>query len=87
MRTTVTIDPDVDALLRKAMRERDISFKEALNQAVRDGLAARSSRGSRAYRLKTFKMGFRPEFPHEQALSLAAALEDEEIARKLSVRK
>lgn len=87
MRTTVTIDPDVEALLRKTMRERDISFKEALNQSVRDGLVGRSLRGSRKYRLKTFRMGFRPEFQLEQALSLAAALEDEEIARKLSVRK
>ncbi len=69
------------------MRERDISFKEALNQAARDGLVARSSRGSREYRLKTFRMGFRPEYPLEQALSLAAALEDEEIVRKLSIRK
>ena len=73
MRTTVTLDPDVEAILRKAMRKRDISFKEALNQAIRDGLMARPQLGSRPYRLKTFRMGFRPEFPLEQALSAAAA--------------
>lgn len=87
MRTTVTIDPDVEVLLRKVMRERSISFKEALNQAVRDGLVARSTARPRPYRLKTFRMGFRPELPLDKALSLAAALEDEEIARRLSVRK
>jgi hypothetical protein len=37
MRTTVTLDPDVERLLRDAMRERAISFKEALNEAARIG--------------------------------------------------
>ncbi|NOT39156.1 MAG: antitoxin [Alphaproteobacteria bacterium] len=38
-RTTVTLDPDVEQLLRDAMQRRRQSFKEALNQAVRNGLA------------------------------------------------
>lgn len=38
MRTTVTLDPDMERLIRDAMRERAISFKEALNEAVRIGL-------------------------------------------------
>src|SRR5664279_3623822 len=40
MRTTVTLDPDVVAALRAGMRQRGVSFKEALNSAVRAGLAA-----------------------------------------------
>jgi hypothetical protein len=87
MRTTVTLDPDVEALLRKLMRDRGLSFKAALNQAIRDGLMKPPSRTGRPYRLRTFHMGFRPEFRLDQALSLAASLEDDEIARKLSVRK
>ena len=87
MRTTVTIDPDVEALLRKAMRERGLSFKEALNGAIRSGLAPASGRAPRKYRLKTYRMGFRPEVPLDKALGLAAALEDEEIVWKLSLRK
>jgi hypothetical protein len=39
MRTTVTLDPDVEQLLRDAMQRRRQSFKEALNQAIRNGLA------------------------------------------------
>jgi hypothetical protein len=39
MRTTVTVDPDVEALLRQAMQESGQSFKTTLNQAVRRGLA------------------------------------------------
>ena len=39
MRTTVTLDADVEPLLRDAMHERRQSFKETLNQAIRAGLA------------------------------------------------
>ena len=45
MRTTVTLDPDVEALLRRAMRERGASFKQVLNDAVRDGPVARVRQG------------------------------------------
>jgi len=39
MRTTVTVDHDVEQLLREAMRQTGQSFKVILNQAVRKGLA------------------------------------------------
>jgi hypothetical protein len=87
MRTTVTLDPDVEALLRKLMREKGLTFKAALNQAIRDGLVKSTPRHPRPYRLRTHRMGFRPDLKLDRALSLAAALEDEEIARKLSLRK
>ena len=83
----MTLDPDVEALLRAAMRKRGISFKEALNQAIRSGLSPTSAPRPKKYRLKTHRMGFRPEVSLDKALSLAASLEDEEVARKLSLRK
>jgi hypothetical protein len=87
MRTTVTLDPDVESLLKRAMKRRGISFKAALNQALRDGLTAPAPRAHRHFTLKTFSMGYRPEVALDKALRLAADLEDEEIARKLSLRK
>lgn len=39
MRTTVTLDPEVERLIKKAMRVTGQSFKQALNQAVLKGLA------------------------------------------------
>ena len=39
MRTTVTLDPDVVRLLEQAQAARGQSFKEALNHAIRRGLA------------------------------------------------
>jgi hypothetical protein len=86
MRTTVTLDPDVEALLRRAMRERGISFTEALNQAVRAGLSAKPAERPPRYRLKTFRMGFPPKTGLDKALLLAAELEDAELTRKLSRR-
>jgi len=43
MRTTVTLDKDVERLLRDAMHRSRRSFKEALNTAVRAGLAGHAA--------------------------------------------
>lgn len=39
MRTTLTLDPDVAALLKKAVARGEVSFKEAVNNALRRGLS------------------------------------------------
>ena len=39
MRTTITVDADVEQLLRVAMQQTGQSLKTTLNQAVRRGLA------------------------------------------------
>ncbi len=39
MRTTVTLDPDVERLLKEAMHQSRSTFKESLNAAIRSGLA------------------------------------------------
>jgi hypothetical protein len=86
MRTTITLDPDVQALIRSAMKVRGISFKEAVNSAVRAGLTqARHRRGK--FSQKSFSLGREQNFRWEKALETAAAIEDEEITRKLSLRK
>lgn len=87
MRTTVTLDPDVEALLRERMRERDGSFKDTLDQALRSALSRGGGRVAERCTLKTIKIGYRPAIALDQALSLAAAAEGEEIIRKLSLRK
>lgn len=86
MRTTVTLDPDVAAKLKAVARDRDISFKEALNQAVRRGLSG-DTRTASPYRLKVRRLGLRPGIDLDQALRLASDLEDDEIVRRLNLRK
>lgn len=39
-RTTITLDPDVDIWLARALQGRDITFDEAVNNAIRAGLTS-----------------------------------------------
>ena len=88
MRTTVTLDPDVAAKLRETAREDGISFKQALNSAVRRGYARGGSRPSEPYRLPPAQpMEARPGIDLVKALQLAGQLEDEETMRKMQVGK
>jgi len=86
MRTTVTLDADVDAALRAHAGERGISFKEALNSSVRCGLG-RDQGGDAPYRLPVRSLGLRAGVDLDRAGRLAAELEDEQILRKLELRK
>lgn len=81
MRTTVTLDPDVDLLLKKAMRERDASFKDVLNEGLRAGLGARGA-AKAPFRQPTFDMGL-PLVDLTKATSLADELEDQALAARL----
>jgi hypothetical protein len=85
MRTTVTLDPDVERLVKDAMRERGLSFKQALNEALRRGLAPQ--RRPRRFVQRSFQMGESQEVRWDKALALAEAMEDEELSRKLALRK
>jgi hypothetical protein len=81
MRTTVTIDADVEALLKKAMRERGVPFKQVLNDAVRDGLRSGRTKPAR-YDPPTFRMG-KPLVDLTKANALADDLGDAELAARL----
>lgn len=85
MRTTVTLDPDVVAALQRVARERGTSFKATLNDAVRRGLGGEPAQ--RRYHTPSRDMGLRAGFDVDKALAVAAADEDAEIVRKLSLRK
>jgi hypothetical protein len=86
MRTTVTLDEDVAAALKRVAAERGVGFKEALNTAVRAGLRSEATR-ARRYRMPRRRLGLRPGVDLTKALRLAAALEDEELIAKLELRK
>lgn len=81
MRTTVTLDPDTRLLVERAMRERGVTFKEALNAGVRAGLGAPEA-GPRTYTLARELGPARVDLT--KALGLAAALEDDALAGRLA---
>ena len=86
MRTTLTLDPDVADRLRALARERGLPFKQVVNAVLRRGLG--DGLGTREpFRIEARALGLRPGVDLDQALELAARLEDEEILRKLELRK
>ena len=87
MRTTVTLDPDTEKLIRDLVRERGISFKQAVNDAIRAGLMPAKRNGGRRFIQKTYPLGAEQYFRWDKALAVAEAIEDEELSRKLSINK
>ena len=79
MRTTVTLDDDVAALIRRRMQQRGVSFNSALNDAIRDG--ATGSREPAPFQTRTADLGV-PTVNLDRALQLAGELEDEELIRR-----
>jgi hypothetical protein len=83
MRTTITLDPETEALVKKAMKERDVSFKQVVNDAIKNGLAPRRRP---TIDLPTHDYG-PPLVNLDKATQLAGELENEEILRKMSMGK
>ena len=76
MRTTLTLDPDVEALLKQTMREQGKPFKQVLNNAVRAALGAQNRGPPPRFRQRSFGLG-RPRVELTKALALAAELDDQ----------
>ena len=81
VRTTVTLDPDTRMLVERAMRERGLSFKEAVNEAIRAGFGRAESGGRRYTTTRTLGP---PRVELTKALSLADELEDAALTRRLT---
>ncbi len=81
MRTTVTIDPDTEALLKEETAKTGLSFKEVLNRSIRRSLGRG---GADKVRLRPL---FTAPFPAgllEGSMNrLADDLDDEETIREL----
>jgi hypothetical protein len=84
MRTTLTIDPDVEALLEQEVRRSRKTFKEVVNEALRRGLARAGPRRGGKVQLKVFDSKLRPGYDPRSFNALADELEDESILRKRS---
>jgi hypothetical protein len=81
MRTTVTIEPDTEALLKEEIQRTGMSFKECLNTAIRKAL------GNTERRDLAIEPLFRAPFPSTLANAnfnrFADELDDEETLREL----
>jgi len=82
MRTTITLEPDVEDLIRRAMHERRVTFKQVVNESLRHALRGRGP--TETFETPTFDLGA-PRVDLSRALTLAGALEDEERLRRMTL--
>ena len=60
MRTTLSLDADVAAMLERLKKERDVGLKELVNEALRDALTRMSGgapRSGRRFRTRPVDLG------------------------------
>ncbi len=86
MRTTMTIDDDLAAELRDMAHRRRLPMRRLIDQALRAGLRSLGTRKPRREGCPSFSMGT-PAVDLSKAGALAAMLEDEEVLRKVELRK
>ena len=89
MRTTLTIDDNIARQLKEIVHRSGMPFKTVVNEALRAGIEnSRIAQATKPYRLKPVALGeVQGPYNLDKALQLADHLEDEEISRKLLLRK
>jgi hypothetical protein len=88
MRTTVRVDDDLLHRLKVEARTENVSLTRVINRTLKAGLNAGFARRPKrnVYRERALALGT-PNVPLDKALGIAGALDDEEITRKLALRK
>ena len=83
MRTTLTIDADVERLLRREMRRTNSSMKAVVNDALRAALGMRGKppRPPR-FKVKPHAFGFKPGIDTDRLNQLVDEIEADEIVRR-----
>jgi hypothetical protein len=88
MRTTLTIDDTIVKALKDLAHRSNKPFKQVVNETLRAGLSAAATRGRRRYRLKPARLGgVLAGINLDKALALADAIEDQELALTMQLRK
>jgi hypothetical protein len=85
VRTTVTLDDELLRRLRELAAERGISFKAAIDEVLRRGLAAQElpARRPKRFRAETFRSPFRPGVDPVKLNQLSDELEVEHDAARI----
>jgi hypothetical protein len=83
MRTTLTLDPDLERKLKEIAHRTRRPFREVVNEALRAGLAerARQTTGGTPFRVHAYHCGFRPGVDLLRLNQLSDDLEAERAAR------
>lgn len=84
MRTTLTLDPDVERLLEEEAHRTRKPFKQVVNEAIRRGLSpSLRPRPSTRYQVRAHRTTLRPGIDAEGLNRFADELEDEALVSKM----
>jgi len=88
MRTTIRVDDELLERLKAQAQKEKVSLTRLINRTLKAGLQVGGARRPKRplYRERAQALGA-PRVSLDKALALAAALEDEEIARELALRR
>lgn len=88
MRTTLRIEDDLLQELKRLARKENIPVTRLINRMLSTSLRSSQNTKSpkRPYREKTYDLG-KPTINLDKALMIAAEMENQEIIRKLELRK
>ena len=85
MRTTLTIEADIEQVLLREMRRSDRSMKAVVNDALRIGLGMQGKpRRSSRFKVQPHAVAFKPGIDTDRLNQLVDELEAEERARHLA---
>jgi hypothetical protein len=88
MRTTLTIDDHLARALRDLAHRSGKPFKQVVNETLRAGLSGAGAGRRKPYRVEPAALGgVLPGVNLDKALALADAIEDQELAAKIGLRK
>jgi hypothetical protein len=89
MRTTLTLDPDLERRLKDIAHRTRRPFREVVNETLRAGLAerARQSTGGTPFRVHAYHCGFRPGVDLMRLNQLSDDLDAERAAGSQSAGK
>lgn len=78
MRTTITLSPANEAIIKKEMKRTGQSFKDAVNTLIYRGYVARSGEPERRepFRIRARNLGLRPGFNHENVSEMLDQLDE-----------
>ena len=82
MRTTLTLEPDVAQKLKRRMADQKLTLKDAVNRALRAGLAVEERKPPVKYKVRTHSFGAVPGVDLNKMNQLVDDLEVEDFLAK-----
>jgi hypothetical protein len=84
MRTTLTLEPDVEQQIRRRMTETKLPLKRVVNDALRSGLSAPGKKPRSRYTVEPYPCKFKAGIDPNKLNQLLDDLDAEEFVRKMA---